>query len=133
MSCLFSLSCSFLLADFQLGAVPEFAYVLGLQSTDSDVTTSVNTQPETCAPTGTTRTVQGLILAAVKNLRTDLAIESVVKLDDYRTPLNFNQYNVPTVLDDSVLYLTGIIGKTSQSNSSLLRLFRFDTDSDQFL
>ncbi|GAA5914535.1 uncharacterized protein JCM6883_003197 [Sporobolomyces salmoneus] len=92
--------------------LPEFAYVLGLDSTESSVTTSVNTQPETCAPTGTTRTVQGLILAAVKNLRTDLTIQSDVKLDDYETPLNFVQRNVPTVLDDSVLYLTGIIGKT---------------------
>ncbi|GAA5937070.1 uncharacterized protein JCM15063_000146 [Sporobolomyces koalae] len=96
--------------------LPEFAYVLGLQSTESSVTTSVNTQPETCAPTGTTRLVQGLILAAVKNLKTDLAIQSLVKLDDFQTPLDFNQYNVPTVLDDSVLYLTGIIGKTIVSH-----------------
>ncbi|GAA5969858.1 hypothetical protein JCM21900_004182 [Sporobolomyces salmonicolor] len=91
--------------------LPEFAYVLGLSSTSSSVTTSVNTQPETCAPTGTTKAVQALILAAVKNLRTNLTIQSDVQLDDYRTPLDFNQYNVPTVLDDSVLYLTGIIGK----------------------
>ncbi|GAA5951249.1 hypothetical protein JCM3765_002422 [Sporobolomyces pararoseus] len=96
--------------------LPEFAYVLGLDSTASSVTTSVNTQPETCAPTGTTRTVQGLILAAVKNLKTDLTIQSVVKLDDYQTPLDFIQRNVPTVLDDSVLYLTGIIGKTIVSH-----------------
>ena len=117
MSPLSSLSCLSISASltFSSLSVPEFAYVLGLDSTASSVTTSVNTQPETCAPTGTTRTVQGLILAAVKNLKTDLTIQSVVKLDDYQTPLDFIQRNVPTVLDDSVLYLTGIIGKTSES------------------
>ncbi|BGP22157.1 pre-rRNA processing protein [Rhodotorula toruloides] len=96
--------------------IPEFNYVLGLASTASSVTTTVNTQPETCAPTGTTKLVQGLILAAVKNLKTNLTIQSTVKLDDFQTPLNFNQFNVPTVLDDSVLYLTGILGKTIVSH-----------------
>ncbi|GAA6063179.1 hypothetical protein JCM10212_003114 [Sporobolomyces blumeae] len=96
--------------------LPEFAYVLGLDSTASSVTTSVNTQPETCAPTGTTKAVQGLILAAVKNLKTDLTIQSTVKLDDYQTDLDFVQRGVKTVLDDSVLYLTGIIGKTIVSH-----------------
>lgn len=46
------------------------------------------------------------------NLRTDLAIQSVVKLDEYQTPLDFSQRGVTTVLDNSVLYLTGIIGAT---------------------
>lgn len=78
---------------------------------------TVNTQPETCAPTGTTREVQNTILAAVKNLRTNLTIESNVKLDDYQTPLNFNQYDVATVLDpNSVLYLTTILGPTIVSS-----------------
>ena len=93
--------------------VPQFAYVLGLQSTESSITTSVNTQPETCAPTGTTNAVRALILAAVKNLRTDLALQTVVRLDDYQTPLNFLQNQVPTILADSVLNLVGVIGKTS--------------------
>ncbi|GJN94719.1 hypothetical protein Rhopal_007810-T1 [Rhodotorula paludigena] len=92
--------------------LPEFDYVLSLDSTETDVTTRVNTQPETCAPTGTTRSVQNSILAAVANLRTDLAIQSVVKLDEYQTPLDFSQRGVTTVLDNSVLYLTGIIGAT---------------------
>lgn len=95
-------------------AVPEFAYVLGLDSTASSVTTSVNQQPETCAPTGTTAAVRALILAAVKNLKTDLALQTVVRLDDYQTPLNFVQKQVPTVLADSVLNLVGVIGKTSK-------------------
>ena len=35
--------------------------------------------------------------------RTNLTIESIVRLDDYQTPLNFVQNNVPTVLADSVV------------------------------
>ncbi|GAA6027071.1 hypothetical protein JCM8097_006088 [Rhodosporidiobolus ruineniae] len=96
--------------------VDEFNYVLGLDSTASSVTTSVNPNPESCAPTGTTREVQSLILAAVKNLKSNLTIASDVKLDDYETPLDFSQFNVATVLDDSVLYLTGILGKTIVSH-----------------
>lgn len=38
-----------------------------------------------CAPTGTTKEVAGLILAAVANLRTDLTITTTTKLDDYQT------------------------------------------------
>lgn len=63
----------------------EFQYVLGLANTDSDVTTQVNTKGEMCAPTGTTKAVAGLILAAVANLRTDLNITTTTKLDDYQT------------------------------------------------
>lgn len=96
--------------------MPEFAYVLGLSSTASAISTSVNPDPETCTPTGTTKSVDALILGAVKNLRTNLTIVSDVTLDDYRTPLNFVQYQVPTVLADSVLYLTGLIGKSIVGN-----------------
>lgn len=93
--------------------MPQFAYVLSLASTESLVTSSVNLDKETCAPTGTTKAVQGLILAAVANLKTDLLIASTLTLDDYQTDLNFIQRNVPTELDESVLYLTGLLGKTS--------------------
>ncbi|KAL8277420.1 hypothetical protein RQP46_010142 [Phenoliferia psychrophenolica] len=88
--------------------LPEFAYVLGLSSTASSVTTSVNTGTETCAPTGA-ETISS-------NLETNLSIEATVLLDDYRTALSFQQLDVTTVLDDSVLYLTGIIGKTIVSH-----------------
>lgn len=96
--------------------LPEFAYVLGLSSTASSIVTSVNPNPETCTPTGTTARVDASILAAVKNLRTNLTIRSTVGLDDYHTPLDFVQLEVPTVLADSVLYLTGLIGKSIVSN-----------------
>ncbi|BGP44010.1 hypothetical protein JCM10449v2_008067 [Rhodotorula kratochvilovae] len=92
--------------------LPEFQYVLGLDSTDTPVTSKVNTGRETCVPTGTTKEVQNIILAAVKNLQTDLGIQSTVALDEYVTALNFVQRGVPTVLDDSVLYLTGLLGRT---------------------
>ncbi|GAA5897781.1 hypothetical protein JCM8208_000260 [Rhodotorula glutinis] len=92
--------------------LPEFQYVLSLPSTDTAVTSEVNPDRETCAPTGTTKEVQNIILAAVKNLKTDLNISATVALDEYVTPLDFQQRGVPTVLDDSVLYLTGLLGRT---------------------
>ena len=61
--------------------------------------------------------MQNIIIAAVKNLKTDLVIQSVVKLDDYQTPLDFVQRDVATVLDpNSVLYLTTILGPTIVSS-----------------
>lgn len=93
-----------------------FEYVLSLTSTKSSIQSSVNLVPETCAPTGSTALVQGIILAAVKNLQTNLTIQSLTKLDDYQTPLDFSQYQVPTVLDSTVLYLTGVLGKTIVQN-----------------
>lgn len=86
--------------------------MLGLESTETAVTSEVNPDREKCAPTGTTKEVQNIILAAVKNLKTDLGISATVALDEYVTPLDFNQRGVPTVLDDSVLYLTGLLGRT---------------------
>lgn len=82
--------------------MPEFAYVLGQPATASSITSSVNPNKETCSPTGTTALVDGLILGAVKNLRTNLTIASTVALDDYHTPLDFVQNEVPTILDNSV-------------------------------
>ena len=92
-----------------------FDQILALDNTETTVTSSVNFQPETCAPTGTTTQVQNTILAAVRHLRTDLAIQSVVRLDEYQTPLNFLQADVPTILSDRVLYLVGLLGKISES------------------
>ncbi|SCV70806.1 BQ2448_3568 [Microbotryum intermedium] len=96
--------------------LPQFAYVLGLSDTSTSVTSSVNPNPESCAPTGTTKAVQALILAAVANLKTDLAISALTALDQYQTGLDFVQNQVPTVLDDSVLYLTGILGAPIVAN-----------------
>lgn len=50
------------------------------------------------------------------NLRSDLTVATTLRLDDYSTNLNFEQRAVPTFLDRSVLYLTGLIGKTIVSN-----------------
>lgn len=82
--------------------LPQFAYVLAQPSTNTSVTSRVNPDQETCNPTGTTALVDGLILAAVKNLRSDLSIATTLKLDEYETSLNFAQTGVPTLLDDSV-------------------------------
>jgi hypothetical protein len=83
--------------------VPQFNYVLYQPDSPTSITTTVNPNSETCSPTGTTSLVRNLILAAVKNLKTNLTIVSNVALDDYHTPLNFVQNNVPTVLDDTVM------------------------------
>lgn len=101
-----------------------FDQILALDNTDTTVTSTVNMQPETCAPSGTTQLVQNTILAAVRNLRTDLAIESVVRLDEYQTPLNFLQADVPTILSDRVLYLVGLLGKISEFDKvDAIRIF----------
>lgn len=98
--------------------VPQFAYLLSETSTASSVTTSVNQAAESCTPTGTTALVESLIIAAVQGLSTNLSIQSTVKLDNFETPLTFVQNNVPTQLADSVVYLTGLIGKTCKLETS---------------
>lgn len=92
---------------------PQLQYVLSLsdaQIASNTVKASVNLGTESCVPTGSSARVENTILQAVQNLRSNLSIDSQTSLDDYRTPLAFNQYNVPTVLDRTVLYLTTILG-----------------------
>lgn len=48
----------------------------------------------------------------------DLNISATLSLDEYQTDLDFVQRNVPTELDDTVLYLTGVIGKTSKQHQA---------------
>lgn len=90
--------------------------MLSEASTQTSVTSKVNPNKETCAPTGTTKEVQQIILAAVANLKTDLGIQSQIALDEYVVDLTFAQRGVPTYLDDSVLYLTGLLGRTIVAN-----------------
>lgn len=82
-----------------------FTTLLSGGSTETSVTSKVNLAPETCTPTGSTAAVDKIILAAVKNLKTNLSIASSTRLDDYATNLDFVQLNVPTVLADSVLFV----------------------------
>jgi hypothetical protein len=61
------------------------------------VTTTVDTSAPTCV-SGTQFDVAGAILATLKNLKVDLAIDSNVKLDDFATPLSFAQNSIPVVV-----------------------------------
>lgn len=103
-----------------LGPLPPlFAYVLGL-STDQLTSlknqiktqvladqTSAGNAPECVS--GRQFDVFGAILAALENLFVTLQIQSTVKLDDYQTDLDFNQYNVPAITDRTALYLIGAV------------------------
>jgi hypothetical protein len=60
----------------------------------------VTTTVETSAPcvSGNQFDVDGAILAALKNLKVDLGIDTDVKLDDFATPLSFAQNSIPVVV-----------------------------------
>lgn len=49
------------------------------------------------------------ILRSLVGISVTLQIQSTVKIDDYQTDLNFNQFNVPAQTDRSVLYLVGAV------------------------
>ncbi|KAJ7668375.1 hypothetical protein DFH06DRAFT_1181491 [Mycena polygramma] len=72
------------------------------------VTTAVDTSAPTCV-SGNQFDVDGAILAALKNLKVDLGIDSDVKLDDFATPLSFAQNSIPVVTDKTALYLIGAV------------------------
>ncbi|KAJ7782963.1 hypothetical protein B0H16DRAFT_1494883 [Mycena metata] len=72
------------------------------------VTTTVDTSAPTCV-SGNQFDVDGAILATLKNLKVDLAIDTSVKLDEFATPLKFAQNSVPVVTDKTALYLIGAV------------------------
>lgn len=78
--------------------IPQFAFLSTEASTISTVVSSVNPNPETCKPSGTTSLVDSLILASVKGLVSNLSIVSNTLLDDFATPLSFVQNNVCLLL-----------------------------------
>lgn len=101
-----------------LGALPSlFDYVLGLsldQIHALPITTSVlaDQTSEGNAPqcvSGGQLDYFGAILDTLKNLLATLQLQTTVKLDDYQTNLNFNQYNVPAITDRTALYLIGAV------------------------
>ncbi|KAJ7188457.1 hypothetical protein C8R46DRAFT_1054741 [Mycena filopes] len=71
-------------------------------------TTTVDTSPPTCV-SGNQFDVNGAILATLKNLKVDLAIDTNVKLDEFATPLKFAQNSIPVVTDETALYLIGAV------------------------
>ncbi|KAJ7143355.1 hypothetical protein C8R43DRAFT_1089003 [Mycena crocata] len=49
------------------------------------------------------------ILATLKNLKVDLAVDTDVKLDAFATPLSFMQNSIPVVTDRTALFLVGAV------------------------
>lgn len=76
----------------------------------SDTSTSVSPYPYDTAPpctSGTQFDILGAILKLLQGLQTSIPIESTVKIDEYQTDLNFIQSPVPTITDNTALYLVG--------------------------
>lgn len=90
-----------------LGPFPPFLQqVLDLD----DTTTTISPYPYDVAPpcnSGTQFDILGAILQLLQGLQTSIPIQSTLKLDDYQTNLNFMQAPVPTLTDNTALYLVG--------------------------
>lgn len=67
------------------------------------------------------------ILNSFKNLHVTLQIQSQTSLDDYHTPLNFNQYDVAVYTDSTLLYLIGAVGKPIVQHIVDLATLSFNT------
>ncbi|KAJ6593726.1 hypothetical protein B0H19DRAFT_32612 [Mycena capillaripes] len=85
-----------------------FQYLTDNPGIKVPVTTTVDTSTPTCI-SGNQFDVDGAILAALKNLKVDLEINTDVKLDDFPTPLSFAQNSIPVVTDKTALYLIGAV------------------------
>lgn len=90
-----------------LGPLPPFfQQVLDLPST----VTTISPYPDDTAPpcnSGRAFDTLGAILALLRPLSTTIPIQSVLKLDEYQTALNFVQSPVPVATDNTALYLIG--------------------------
>ena len=76
--------------------------------------TSIKAMPDSSPPnchSGHQFDVFGAVFSLLKGLKVTLDIKSTVKIDDYKTDLNFKQEPVPTDTDDTALYLIGPVGK----------------------
>lgn len=88
-----------------LGPFPPYIQrILDLPSTDTSVVGFPDDSEPSCQGGFDLRAA---VRASLRGLQTSLPISSTVKIDEYQTDLAFRQDNVPTVTDDSVLYLIG--------------------------
>ncbi|KZP24075.1 hypothetical protein FIBSPDRAFT_951384 [Athelia psychrophila] len=69
--------------------------------------TSITSYVDAGPAVGNQFDVYSTILAALKGLKINLAIESSLKLDEYPTNLGFNQTGVSVITDQTALYLIG--------------------------
>ena len=93
-----------------LGPLPPlFDQVLASPNTDTTVSPYPDDNPPPCS-SGNQFDVLGAVLRLLQGLTTTLNIQSVTKLDEYQTNLNFVQQPVPTRTDNTALYLLGPAG-----------------------
>lgn len=93
---------------------PLLASVAASASSTTNISTSVLTDQtdQGNAPqcvSGHQFDVFDAVLASMRNLSVTLQLETTLKIDDYQTALNFDQYNVPAITDRSALYLIGVV------------------------
>ncbi|CAO1639236.1 unnamed protein product [Sympodiomycopsis kandeliae] len=77
---------------------------------EADTRTTISPYPYDSPPpcnSGRQFDILGAILNLLKGLQTTIPINSTLKLDDYQTDLNFQQSPVPTITDNTALYLVG--------------------------
>lgn len=102
-----------------LGPLPKyFNQVLALPNTD----TAIEPYPDSFSPpcnSGTAFDTLGAILKLLQGLATRLDIQSTLKLDDYQTDLDFVQNPVPTITDETALYLVGPVAGEFKNGSFL--------------
>lgn len=93
-----------------LGPLPPFfQQVLDLPSTATSISPYPDDTPPPC-DSGTAFDTLGAVLRLLAPLQTSIPIQSVTKIDDYQTNLNFLQEPVPTKTDNTALYLIGPAG-----------------------
>ncbi|KAJ7647487.1 hypothetical protein FB45DRAFT_200334 [Roridomyces roridus] len=85
-----------------------FQFIVDNPNINTTVTSTVDTSPPTCV-SGNQFDVASAILAALKNLKADLSINTSTKLDDFATSLSFKQNSVPVQTDQTALFLIGAV------------------------
>ena len=88
----------------------EFDLVMAMKNTETSIKAMPDSSPPNCH-SGHQFDVFGAVFSLLKGLKVTLDIKSTVKIDDYKTDLNFKQEPVPTDTDDTALYLIGPVGK----------------------
>ncbi|CEH17102.1 Protein of unknown function DUF3712 [Ceraceosorus bombacis] len=97
-------------AGVSLGPLPPYLdRVLALDDTRTSIVPVPDTSNPPCV-SGRAFDTLGAVLAALRGLATTIRIRSTVRIDEYQTDLNFVQSPVPTITDETALYLLGPAG-----------------------
>ncbi|KAJ7594702.1 hypothetical protein C8J56DRAFT_446479 [Mycena floridula] len=95
--------------------VQMFQFILANPNSNLPIVTTVDPASPQCV-SGNQFNVAGAILKSLTNLKVDLAVNSDVKLDDFGTPLSFNQTDVTAVTDQTALFLIGAVAAPVAQN-----------------